>query len=255
MKLVIKVGTSTISNEKGLDAASIERLVTQLAALHKTGHQVVLVSSGAIAAGVAHLGFSEKPKDLKMKQAAAAVGQLALMEAYENAFSKYNIIPAQLLLTRDDLTHKERTENARHTLQTLLELKTIPIINENDSVATEEIKFGDNDALSAYVAITIGADKLVLLSDVDGLLELGKNGKLTDKLIFEVPKVTAALEKQVVKENGSKLSSGGMAAKLAAAKKATASGVETWIGSGQNPELLMKIVAGAPRVATRFLAH
>jgi glutamate 5-kinase len=177
------------------------------------------------------------------------------MEAYESAFSQFKITPAQLLLTRDDLTHKERTDNARNTLLILLKLKTIPIINENDSVATEEIKFGDNDSLSAYVAITVGADKLILLSDVQGFLKIGRGGKLTSELIHEVPKITAAFEKQVSKESSSKLSTGGMQAKWAAAKRATAHGVETWIASGRNPTVLTDILAGVFGVGTRFRAH
>jgi glutamate 5-kinase len=256
MKLVIKVGSSILSGENGgLKPAAVEALVAQLAKLHKEGHGVVLVSSGAIAAGIGRLGLTERPKDLKHKQAAAAVGQLALMEAYESSFSKFGIVPAQLLLTRDDLTHKERTENARNTLSVLLQMKTVPIINENDSVATEEIQFGDNDSLSAHVAITIKADKLVLLSDVDGFHEMDGQGKLSAKLIYEIPKITAELEKQVAQENHSKLSAGGMAAKLTAAKKATAAGIETWIASGRNPEILLKILAGEQKVATRFLPH
>jgi glutamate 5-kinase len=255
MKLVVKVGTAILSKKKGgLNAASLKALVAQLAALHKKKHQVVLVSSGAIAAGVGRLRLSGKPKDLGLKQATAAVGQLTLMEAYESAFKKYRITPAQILLTRDDLTHKERTQNARKTLDVLLKLKTIPIINENDTVATEEIKFGDNDSLSAFVADTVKADKLILLSDVDGLFELDKKGNVTKKQIYKVSNV-AAVEKQVSKVNGSKLSTGGMAAKLMAAKRATAAGIETWIASGRKPNILSKILSGVPNVATRFLAR
>ncbi len=255
MRLIIKVGTAILSKKQGgLNAASVKALVAQLASLHKRGHSVVLVSSGAIAAGVGRLKLSGKPKQLGLKQAVAAVGQLALMEAYERAFKKFRITPAQVLLTRDDLTHKERTQNARETLQTLLALKTIPIINENDTVATEEIKFGDNDSLSAFVAITLKADKLILLSDVDGLFELDKTGRITKKQIFKVTNVTA-VEKQVSHVNGSKLSTGGMAAKLMAAKRATSAGIETWIASGRKPNILAKILAGTPHAATRFVAR
>jgi glutamate 5-kinase len=249
------VGTAILSKKNGgLNNASVKNLVAQLAALHKNGHDVVLVSSGAIAAGVGRLHLSGKPKDLGLKQAAAAVGQLALMEAYESAFKRFRITPAQVLLTRDDLTHRERYQNARKTLNVLLNLRTVPIINENDTVATEEIKFGDNDSLSAFVAVTLKAHKLILLSDVDGLFELGKNGELTDRQIYHVRDV-ARVEKQVSKTKGSKLSTGGMAAKLMAAKRATSAGVETWIGSGRKPNILAKILAGAPNVATRFQAR
>jgi glutamate 5-kinase len=172
MRLVIKTGSAVLSRPQGgLDRSAVDRVASQLSAVPRQGHQVVLVTSGAIAAGVARLGWKRRPKDLRSKQTAAAVGQLALMEAYEAALSKAKIIPAQLLLTREDLLDKERRSNIQQTLLHLLSLRTIPIINENDSVLIEEIKFGDNDILAATVAVKINADKLILFSDVPGMFE------------------------------------------------------------------------------------
>jgi glutamate 5-kinase len=232
MKLVIKVGTAILSKKNGgLNNASVKNLVAQLAALHKNGHDVVLVSSGAIAAGVGRLHLSGKPKDLGLKQAAAAVGQLALMEAYESAFKRFRITPAQVLLTRDDLTHRERYQNARKTLNVLLNLRTVPIINENDTVATEEIKFGDNDSLSAFVAVTLKAHKLILLSDVPGVFEQDTHGHLTKKIIPVVRHISPAMVRRASRASGSKMSVGGIVTKFLAAKAATAAGIETWIAS------------------------
>lgn len=253
MRIVVKVGSAVLSKlDGGLDQDSVHRIAAQLAGAHKKNHQVILVSSGAIAAGVGRLSLGDKPKELALKQAAAAVGQLALMEAYEKAFSRFGIIPAQLLLTRDDLTHRAQWLNVRHTLLELLKLRVIPIINENDSVATEEIRFGDNDLLSAILATKVEADRLILLSDVDGLFQLDKNGRLSDTLITTVPKVTAKFEKQASIQRGSKLSSGGMIAKITAAKLATSKGIETWIGSGRKPDVVTRILTGQTGFATRF---
>lgn len=255
MRLVVKTGSSVLSNaEGGLDRSAIGRLAKQLGQAHHQGHEVILVSSGAIAAGAGRFGWKERPTDLALKQAAAAVGQLALMEAYEGAFKKDGLIPAQILLTRDDLTHRQRYLNIRTTLLELLSLKTIPIINENDSVSTEEIQFGDNDTLSAVVATKVEADKLILLSDVKGLFEQDSDGRLSDRLISEVDRVTPELERRLSKHQGSKMSVGGMAAKVMAAKMATAAGIETWIASGREDSVIQQILSGAPQCGTRFLA-
>ncbi len=249
----MKIGSSVLSNpDGGLNPASLERLAFQLIQLHQKGHEVILVSSGAIASGVGRLGWKEKPSELRSKQAAAAIGQLALMKAYEDVFSKAGILPAQVLLTREDLINRQRYLNIRNTLLRLLELKAIPIINENDCVSTEEIQFGDNDTLSAIVATKVEADKLVILSDVAGLYRVDEKGALTKDVVPVVEKITPELEKSVSKTKSSKLTVGGMAAKLSAAKMATAAGVEVWIASGHEADSLEKILSGALNAGTRF---
>ncbi|OVE77582.1 glutamate 5-kinase [bacterium F11] len=252
MRWVIKVGSAVISNpEGGLNRSSIERVAAQVAKLQQNGNEVILVSSGAISAGVGRLGWQERPSDLRMKQSAAAVGQLALMEAYEEVFTRENITPAQILLTREDLLDRQRYLNIRNTLMNLLSLQTIPIINENDSVSTDEIQFGDNDNLSAIVAIKVEADRLVLLSDVPGLYESIES----KKVIPVVDRITPELEKMALKEIGSKLSVGGMSAKIQAAKMATSAGVETWISSGESTDILERIHQSDPSAGTRFLSR
>lgn len=254
MRIVVKTGSAILSKASGgLDHEAVARITAPLARAHKDGHQIVIVSSGAIAAGVGRLGWTERPTDLRMKQAAAAVGQLALMKAYEDAFSKDRITPAQMLLTRDDLNHRQRYLNVRNTLLHLLELKTVPIINENDCVSTDEIQFGDNDTLSAAVATKIGADRLILLSDVKGLYEQDEDGKLTNRVIPVVERVTPEMEKRALKSKGSKMSVGGIITKLTAAKMATAAGVETWLASGYEPQALESIISGRLDHGTRFL--
>jgi glutamate 5-kinase len=192
---------------------------------------------------------------LQLKQATAAVGQVALMKAYDQTLGRFGIVPAQLLLTRDDLMNRERTLNVRHTLLQLLAYKIIPIINENDSVSTEEIKFGDNDALSALVATKVGADKLILLSDVPGLYEQDENGRLTNRVIATVERVTTSMEKKASAHKGSHLSVGGIVTKLLAAKRATQAGIETWIGSGTAADTVSRILRNEPHAGTRFLAR
>ena len=211
------------------------------------------MSSGAIAAGVGRLRLKERPSNLHMKQAVAAVGQLALMKAYEEAFSLDFITPAQILLTRDDLMNGDRYLNVRHTLLRLLALKTIPIINENDSVSTEEIQVGDNDTLSALVAVKIEADKLILLSDVPGYFKLDSKGRLTKEILTEVEHITPQMEKKASHTSGTQLSVGGIATKLRAAKMATSAGIETWIASGFEPDILKRIMRKAPGAGTCFL--
>ncbi|MCG3204222.1 MAG: Glutamate 5-kinase [Elusimicrobia bacterium] len=256
MRLVIKTGSATLSKKNGgLDAKAIGRIAKQLAYAHKRGHDVIVVSSGAIAAGVGRLKLKERPKELQAKQATAAVGQVALMHEYEKALSKYGIIPAQLLLTREDLMNRKRYTNVRHTLLHLLSHRTMPIINENDSVSTDEIQFGDNDSLSSIVAVKVRADKLILLSDVPGLFEQDSRGRLTNRVIPLVKRVTASMEKKADINSGSKLSVGGIKTKLAAAKRATSSGIETWIASGTAPDTIEKILNDVTGAGTRFLAR
>jgi glutamate 5-kinase len=255
MRIVVKSGSAILSKSGGgLDADAVRRLTSQLVKLHQAGHEVILVSSGAIAAGVSRLGMAERPVDLRVKQAAAAVGQLALMRSYEDAFQKSGIIPAQILLTREDLANRERYLNIRNTFLHLLSIRSLPIVNENDTVSTEEIQFGDNDTLSAIVATKVDADRLILLSDVPGFYKADADGQLTQEIIPIIEKITADIEKNTSKTSGSKMSVGGMASKIRAAKMATSAGIETWIGSGYDAEVLEKIMANAPNAGTRFIA-
>lgn len=254
MRLVIKTGSATLSKKNGgLDAGAVRRVAKQLAYARKQGHDVIVVSSGAIAAGVGRLKLKERPRVLQEKQATAAVGQVALMHEYEKALSRFGIVPAQLLLTREDLMDRKRYQNVRQTLFHLLSHKTIPIINENDSVSTDEIQFGDNDALSSIVAVKVNADKLILLSDVPGLYEQDKNGRLTTRVIPVVKRVTAAMGRKAKSGPGSKLSVGGIVTKLAAAKRATSAGIETWIASGTANDSIEKILKKKPGAGTRFI--
>lgn len=254
MRWVIKVGSAVISKGDGsLDRSGIERIGLQVSRLRNAGHEVILVSSGAIAAGIGRLGWKERPKDLRLKQTAAAVGQLALLEAYEEVFSKEGVTPAQILLTREDLLHRERYLNIRNTLMNLLSFRTIPIINENDSVSTDEIQFGDNDNLSAVVATKVEADRLILLSNVPGLYEKGFEKTDNKVIVPVVTNITSDMEQAASKVSGSKHSVGGMAAKLQAAKMATAAGIETWIASGAAPNIVERIQNGDSSAGTKFI--
>lgn len=263
MRFVIKSGSAILSKSSGgaaspaggLDPDAVRRLAAQLIKLHRAGHDVILVSSGAIAAGVGRLGLKERPVDLRVKQATAAVGQLVLMKTYEDAFAQANIIPAQILLTREDLTNRERYLNIRNTFLHLLSLRIIPIVNENDTVSTAEIQFGDNDSLSAIVATKVEADRLILLSDVPGFYRSDSEGQLTQDIIPVIEKITPEMEKNVSRSSGSKMSVGGMATKLQAAKMATAAGIETWIGSGSDDRVLEKMLSGEPNAGTKFVAR
>lgn len=253
MRIVVKTGSAILSKKDGgLDPQAVQRIASQLSQAHKAGHEIVVVSSGAIAGGVARLGWKDRPTELALKQAAASIGQVALMEAYERSLSADGILPAQILLTRDDLLKRERYLNIRTTLLQLLSLRVIPIINENDTVSTEEIQFGDNDTLSATVAIKVEADKLILLSDVPGLFEQDADGKLTSNVIRVVEKVTPAMEKAALRTTGSKMSVGGIVTKLSAAKMSAAAGVETWLASGYEPDSILRVIAGDVSVGTRF---
>lgn len=255
MRLVVKSGSAILSKSSGgLNEDAVAGLAAQLIKLHRAGHEVILVTSGAIAAGVGRLSLTERPADLRVKQAAAAIGQLSLMRAYEKAFAQAGLIPAQILLTREDLANRQRYLNIRNTFLHLLALKAIPIVNENDTVSTDEIQFGDNDTLSAIVATKVEADKLILLSDVPGFYRSDDGGQLTQEIIPEIEKITPEMEKLASKASGSKLSVGGISTKLAAARMATAAGIETWIGSGYDSDVLEKIMTGAPNAGTRFVA-
>jgi glutamate 5-kinase len=248
-KLVVKVGTAVLSRALGgLDKTRISELAAELSRLHAKGYQVVVVSSGAIGAGMDSFGWKTRPTALRDKQAAAAVGQVVLMEAYRAAFGAHGLTVAQMLLTRADLDDRTRYLNARNTLNGLLERRVVPIINENDTVATEEIQFGDNDALAAQVAVKLAAKKLFLLTDVDGLLkEFGPDAKP----LTEVFQITPDIEALVRGGAGSRKSVGGMKSKIQAAAVAMASGVEVWIASGRRSGILEQIVDGQG-LGTRF---
>ena len=253
MKLVIKIGTSTLAHAGGrLNIRRVEELCKVISDLKNSGIQVIVVSSGAIGMGCGKLSISKRPDDMATKQAAAAVGQCELMYVYDKLFSEYNHTVAQILITASDVKHEDRYENFINTLDRLLELGTIPIINENDTIATEEIVIGDNDTLAAIVAVSIKADLLVLLSDIDGLYSADPHFDSSATLISEVHE----LDDQIMASAGGKGSAfgtGGMVTKLTAAKMCMESGSDMIIMNGSDPNLLYCIADGKP-VGTRFFA-
>lgn len=254
MRIVVKVGTSTLAHPTGrLNIQRMEKLCKVLSDLKNMGHEIILVSSGAIAMGFGKLNLSERPKDVPTKQASAAVGQCELMYIYDKLFTEYNHTVAQLLITAPDIEEGGvRKQNFHNTLARLLELVALPVINENDTISTEEFGIGDNDTLSAIVAVTIQADLLILLSDIDGLFDGDPRKNPDAKLIDTVEKI----DEHIISlggGSGSNLGTGGMATKLRAAQMATAAGCEMVIANGQSPEVLYDVVAGK-RVGTRFLA-
>ena len=258
-RIVVKVGTSTLTHESGaLDLWSMEHLVRTLADLQGMGHQVILVTSGAIAVGTAKLGLPERPKELRMKQAAAAVGQCRMMHIYDKLFSEYNRSMAQILLTGDDVEDPDRADHLRSTFSALLEMGVIPVVNENDSVSSAEIEtgnhkvLGDNDTLSAIVAELCRADLLVLLSDIDGLYDADPRTHPNAKLIHHVEAITPEL-RAMAGGAGTWRGTGGMATKLNAAQIALDAGIQMVIANGNNIESLYDIVAGKD-VGTRFAA-
>lgn len=254
MRIVVKVGTSTLAHPTGrLNIQRMEKLCKVLSDLKNMGHEIILVSSGAIAMGFGKLNLSEQPKDVPTKQASAAVGQCELMYIYDKLFTEYNHTVAQLLITAPDIEEGGvRKQNFHNTLARLLELGALPVINENDTISTEEFGIGDNDTLSAIVAVTIQADLLILLSDIDGLFDGDPRKNPDAKLIDTVEKI----DEHIISlggGSGSNLGTGGMATKLRAAQMATAAGCEMVIANGQSPEVLYDVAAGK-RVGTRFLA-
>ena len=254
MRIVVKVGTSTLAHPTGrLNIQRMEKLCKVLSDLKNMGHEIILVSSGAIAMGFGKLNLSERPKDVPTKQASAAVGQCELMYIYDKLFTEYNHTVAQLLITAPDIEEGGvRKQNFHNTLARLLELGALPVINENDTISTEEFGIGDNDTLSAIVAVTIQADLLILLSDIDGLFDGDPRKNPDAKLIDTVEKI----DEHIISlggGSGSNLGTGGMATKLRAAQMATAAGCEMVIANGQSPEVLYDVAAGK-RVGTRFLA-
>lgn len=253
MRIVIKVGTSTLAHSTGrLNIRRVEELVKVMSDLKNSGHEVILVSSGAIGMGAGKLSLKGKPSDIPTKQAAAAVGQCELMYTYDKLFSEYNHTVAQILLTGSDFKNNERHSNFTNTMMRLLELDVLPIINENDTVATEEISVGDNDTLSAFVAESINADLLVLMSDIDGLYTADPHKDPTAFLISEIKELTPEII-ALGGDAGSSLGTGGMRTKLHAAEICTGSGTDMIITNGQNPYILYDIADGK-RVGTRFIA-
>ena len=256
-RIVVKVGTSTLTRETGsLNLHNMERLARVLSDLEGMGHQMVLVSSGAIGIGTKKLRLPQRPEELRMKQAAAAVGQCTMMHVYDKFFSEYNRTVAQILLTGEDVDAPLRSEHLRNTFEALLELGVIPVVNENDSVSSAEIEtgqckvLGDNDTLSAMVARLCGADLLILLSDIDGLYDAGPRTHPDARLIHHVAAITPELE-AAAGGAGTWRGTGGMATKLHAAALCLDSGIDMVIANGGNMEAVYAIVAGED-VGTRF---
>lgn len=252
MRIVIKVGTSTLAYGTGmLNIRRVEELCRVMSDLKNAGNEIILISSGAIGMGVGKLGLKKRPTDIPSKQAAAAVGQCELMYTYDKLFGEYNHTVAQILLTKEDVENDTRRENFKNTMFRLLELGALPVINENDTVATDEIVIGDNDTLGAIVAANIGADLLVLLSDIDGLYTSDPRKCPDAKLIPVIEELTPEVM-TLGEGKGSELGTGGMKTKLHAAEIATNAGIDMIIANGANPAALYNIVDGKV-LGTRFL--
>lgn len=253
MRVVIKVGTSTLAHPTGrLNVKRTNELCGVLSDLKNAGHEVILVSSGAIGMGAGKLGLKQKPCDIPTKQAAAAVGQCELMYTYDRLFAEYNHTVAQILLTGSDFSAEDRHENFNNTISRLLDLGVLPVINENDTIATDEIKVGDNDTLSALVAVSVKAELLVILSDVDGLYSADPHKEKNATLLRRVTEINEEIE-ALAGGAGSALGTGGMKTKIHAAKLCAENGCDTVIANGKSPALLYDIVAGVEGNYTRFL--
>lgn len=243
-RVVVKIGSNILANAKeGLNTKRISSIAKDIIELSTLGYEVVVVSSGAIAAGMKKLGLKEKPRDVKLKQAVAAVGQSSLMWAYEKSFGEHGKKVAQLLLTREDFSDRNRYINSKNTLTTLLSYGVIPVINENDTVATDEIKFGDNDHLASLVACLIEAERLIILSDVDGLYTEDPRHSSYARMIESVEEITPEIEARA-KGTGSVVGTGGMYSKLLAAKRALKHGITVHIISGRREGLLPALLSG-----------
>ncbi len=253
MKIVVKVGTSTLAHSGGhLNIRRVEKLCKVLSDIKNAGHQVILVSSGAIGMGVGKLNLPGKPSDIPTKQAAAAVGQCELMYTYDKLFAEYNHTVAQILLTGDDLKYEDRSQNFTNTMERLLDLGALPIINENDTVSTAEFGIGDNDNLSAIVAVSAKADLLVLLSDIDGLYTADPHIDPEARLIPEVYEIDEGVMR-LAAGKGSELGTGGMVTKLNAAKTCIEAGCDMIIANGEDPDVLYSVLDGG-NVGTRFFS-
>ena len=243
-RIVVKIGSSSLTNAKGeIDQEKFSDHVQALATLKNAGHEVILVSSGAVAAGFRNLGYSSRPITIKGKQAAAAVGQSVLIQAYSDGFRQFDVIPAQILLTRTDFSDKKRYKNAYATFSELLERSVLPIINENDTVSIMELTFGDNDMLSALVSGLVHADKLIILTDVNGLYDANP---ITNPDACRIDRIEEISEEMLGFASGtsSKVGTGGMQSKLLAAKYAMHAGVDVFIGTGTGSDKLKTILSG-----------
>lgn len=249
---IVKIGSALLTNDgKGLDQARIRQWVDQMAVLKQAGHEIVLVSSGAVAEGMRRLGWQRRPEQLDQLQAAAAVGQMGLIQAYESAFAQHQFHTAQILLTHDDLSDRRRYLNARTTLRTLLGMGVVPIVNENDTVVTDEICFGDNDTLGALVANLVEADLLVLLTDQDGLFTADPRRHADAQIVHQGQASDPAFK--AMAGGGGSLGRGGMATKVRAATLAARSGADTVIVGGRQPAVLERLRAGE-MIGTLLLA-
>lgn len=248
-RIVVKVGTSTLTNEqRKSNLRAFDKLAMVLSDIHNMGYEVILVSSGAIAVGSNKLGMKEKPTEMRLKQAAAAVGQCSIMYLYDKFFNDYDKTIAQILLNAEDIEQEEKKDNLTNTFNALLELGVIPVVNENDSVSYTEIEsqerlFGDNDMLSAVVAVLTRAERLVILSDIDGLYDADPRLHPDAKLITRIEEIDESVV-SLAGGAGSRRGTGGMRTKLQAATLATAQGINTTITNGQRPEALYDIVRG-----------
>ncbi|BCB96127.1 glutamate 5-kinase [Dissulfurispira thermophila] len=253
-RIVIKIGSNILTDIKGgLNQKRIYSIAKDISDVCEAGHEIVIVSSGAVAAGMKKLGLKEKPKDIRLKQAAAAVGQSSLMWAYEKSFSDFKKKVAQVLLTREDFSERSRYLNSKNTIITLLSYGIIPIINENDTVATDEIKFGDNDHLAALVSGLVDAERLIILSDVEGLYSSDPNKNPDAKIIPFVNEITSELE-AMAGGAGSIVGTGGMYSKILAAKKAVSYGIKVNIISGRKKGLIVSLLRGI-HYGTEFKPH
>ncbi len=240
---VIKIGSSLLTDDgRGLDRQAMETWVRQIAALSKRGYQMIVVSSGAVAAGMTRLGWKDRPTSIHRQQAAAAVGQSILVQAYEQQFQKYNLKTAQILLDHDDLSNRQRYLNARSTIKTLLGLHVIPVVNENDTVVTDEIRFGDNDTLGALVANLIEADTLCILTDQNGMYDCDPRANALAKIIPECSAMDSQLDDMA--GTGGALGRGGMISKVRAARLAARSGANTVIVGGKIVDVITRLAAG-----------
>ena len=260
-RIVVKIGSSSINHPEsgGMDFSRIELLVRQLSDIHNSGKDVILVSSGAIAAGKYAIGYGRDRSishelTIPQKQACAAIGQGRLMNIYEKFFTEYNQLPAQVLMTKDTVLNDTNRMNAANTFKALLDMKVIPIVNENDTIATHEIEIGDNDSLSAMVASMVGADLLILLSDIEGLYTDDPNTNPDAKFIPEVDRLTDEYFSMGKDSSGSGMGTGGMSTKLNAAYIATMSGADMVICSSKDLTVLSKIIAG-DEIGTAFASH
>lgn len=252
-RLVVKVGSSLVTNAgQGLDHDALAGWAEQIAALTRRGREVIVVSSGAIAEGMQRLNWKKRPHAVHELQAAAAVGQMGLVQAYESCFAKHGLVTSQVLLTHDDLADRKRYLNARSTLRTLLELGVIPVVNENDTVVTDEIRFGDNDTLAALVTNLVDADVLVILTDQAGLYTADPRKDAAAELVRNASAGDPALE-HMAGSAGSEIGRGGMLTKVIAAKRAARSGAHTVIASGREPNVLVRLADGEA-IGTELLA-